>query len=112
MLQDKFKNADLKSESIFFTFQSKNTHIRRFGPKFRHFYYFFFFEILHLDKFEGADFKYDNSFSKLQSNKTDSRFSNMKTVFANYTPKIRKLGTFVPKFKDFYLAPNLAITQF
>ena len=100
----------MKSESIFFTFQPKNTHIRRFGSKFRHF--FFFFEILQLDKFEGADFKYNNSFSKLQSNKTDSRFSNMKTVFANYTPKIRKLGTFVPKFKDFYLAPKLAITLF
>ena len=36
-----------------------------FGLEFRDFY--FFNEILQLDKFEGTDFKYDNGFLEFQS---------------------------------------------
>ena len=35
----------------------------------------------------------------------------MTIVFSNYSPKKSKLGIFVPKFKDFYFAPNLLIKQ-
>ena len=37
--------------------------------------------------------------------------SNMTIVFSNYIPKICKLCIFVPKFKDFYFAPNCAFKQ-
>ena len=47
----------------------------------------------------------------IQINKTDSRISNMTIVFSHYSPKIRKLGIFVPKLKDFYFARNFAIKQ-
>ena len=80
------------------------------GPKFRHFY--FFQEILQLDKFVGAGFKYDNGFFfKFQSNKTKFRISNMTIVFSNHSSKIRKLGIFVPRFKDLYFSPNFVIKQ-
>ena len=35
----------------------------------------------------------------------------MTTVFSNYSPKIRKLGIFVPRFKDLYFATNFAFIQ-
>ena len=35
----------------------------------------------------------------------------MTIVFSNYSSKIRKLGIFVPKLKDFYFAPSFAIKQ-
>ena len=35
----------------------------------------------------------------------------MKILFSNYSPKICKSGTFVPKFKDFYFAANFANIQ-
>ena len=35
----------------------------------------------------------------------------MTTVFSNYSPKIHKLDIFVPRFKDFYFAPNFAIKE-
>ena len=35
----------------------------------------------------------------------------MAIVFSNYSPKIPKLGIFVPRFKDFYFAANFAIKQ-
>ena len=35
----------------------------------------------------------------------------MTIVFSSYSPIIRKLGIFVPGFKDSYFAPNFAITQ-
>ena len=36
---------------------------------------------------------------------------NMTIASSNSSPKIRKLGIFGPKFKDFYFAPNFAIRQ-
>ena len=35
----------------------------------------------------------------------------MAILFSNYSPKIPKLGISVPKFKDFYFAPNFVIIQ-
>ena len=35
----------------------------------------------------------------------------MKIVFSRYGSKIRKLGIFDPRFKDFHFAPNFAIKQ-
>ena len=35
----------------------------------------------------------------------------MTIVFSNYSPKIRKLGIFISKFKYFCFAPNFAIKQ-
>ena len=35
----------------------------------------------------------------------------MTIVFSNYSPKIHKLGIFVPKFKDFFLHQTLQIKQ-
>ena len=37
--------------------------------------------------------------------------SNMAILFSNYSPKIRKVGILIPKFKDFYFAPTFAIKQ-
>ena len=36
--------------------------------------FFFFYEMLYLDKFEGADFKYDNSFCSNSSPKAPKQF--------------------------------------
>ena len=33
----------------------------------------------------------------------------MAILFSNYSPKIRKVGILIPKFKDFYFAPTFAI---
>ena len=48
---------------------------------------------------------------KFQSNKTNSKISNMTIVFSNYNPKTCILGIFVPRFKDFYFATNFTIKQ-
>ena len=104
-----------------------------FGPKFRHFC--FFVKFLQSDKFEGADFKYGNIVFKFQPKNTKirhcwSKFWNfnlctklcsktnsrtviwvMTIIFSNSSPKIRKLGIFGSKFKNFYFAVYFAIRK-
>ena len=36
----------------------------------------------------------------------------MTIVFSNYSPKIHKLGIFVPKFKDFFLYQTTKLNKF
>ena len=96
---------------------------------------FFSHEIIQLDKFEGADFKYDNIFLKFQPKSTKirhcwSKFWNfyfctklcsktnswtviwiMTIIFSYSRPKIRKLGIFGSKFKDFYFAVYFGIRK-
>ena len=110
-------------------FQIPELHI--FGPKFRHFC--FFAKFLQSGKFEGADFKYDNIVFKFHLKNTKIRHfwskfwnfyfctkrcskTNSRTViwimtilFSNSCPKIRKLGIFGSKFKDFCFALYFAI---
>ena len=66
LMFDKFEGADFKHGNSFLKLLPRNTQIRNFLSKFRH---FFFRKILQLDKSEGADFKYDNSFFKILSQK-------------------------------------------
>ena len=68
-------------DNIFFKFKPKNTQIRHFWFQIKAF--LFFHQILQLDKFEGADFKCGNSFLKFQSNKKNSKISNMTIAFSN-----------------------------
>ena len=84
-----------------------------FGPKFP---FFFFCEILQVDKFEGVDFEYNNSFLKFYPKNTQIRhfwsqfcistnlrvlISNMTIAFCNSSTKILKSGIFDPKFRHF-----------
>ena len=78
-----------------------------FGLKFKHFYFFMKFCNFARVLISNVTIV----FLKFQSNKTNSRISNMAIVFSNYSPKIPKLGIFVPRFKDFYFAANFAIKQ-
>ena len=69
-------------------FQSKNTQIRQFFPKFN---FFCSHKALHFDKFECAEFKYDNSF------------------FSSAGLKLPVQGIFGPKPKVFLLYIKLSI---
>ena len=107
--QDKSKEADFKYDTIFFQIPAQKYPNKAFWSQI--YAFLFFHEILQLDKFEGADFKCDNSFFKIPVQQDRVKDSNMAIVFSNYSPKIRKLGIFVFKFKDFYFEPNFAINQ-
>ena len=80
-----------------------------FGPKFRDFY--FFMKFCNQTNQRVLTSNVAIAFLKFQSNKTNSRISNMTIVFSNYSPKIRKLGIFVPRFQDCYFAANFVIKQ-
>ena len=106
---DKFEGGDFKSDNSFLKILDEKYPNKAFlVPNLD---FLFFCKILQLGKFEGTAFKYDKIIFNFQSNKTNSRISNMTVVFSNYSPKILKLAIFVPKFKDFHFAPNFTIKQ-
>ena len=69
---DQYEGADFKFNDKFLKFWLKNTQIRYFWSKFKHFC-FFFHKIFQLDKFKDANFKYDNLFFKFQLENTQIR---------------------------------------
>ena len=68
--QDKLEDVDFKYENIFFQIPAQKYPNKAFLVPNLGFFFFFFCEILQLDKFESADLKCVNIVLKIQSKNT------------------------------------------
>ena len=107
---DKLEGADFKYDNIFFKFQPKNIQIRHLWSTIQGIYVVFM-KFCNQTNSRVLISNVAIVFLKFQSNQTNSRISNMAIVLSNYSPKIRQLGIFIPRFKDFQFAPNFATKQ-